>query len=327
MGQFMFIAILASLLAGAFAVSMLWQRSRALALALALVLPLAAGALSWFQGRTAAPEPASTPPPKTIEQATVQLEQLVRANPDNFGDQVALARAYMAGKQWDKARDAYARALRLQDDAALSVEYAEALLRTSPDQRFPPQAVAMLEQALQADPNNQRALYFLGLHQRQNGQNEEAAQTWQRLLALVDPETGAGLRAQIELARKDAGLPPDDADKPLLDIEVRLDPTLAREFVPGAVLYVFARKADGAGPPIAVRRLTPDKFPINVQLGDGDSPMPAALLSSQSEVSLAARLSRSGDAAPASGDLEADPVNVKPGEGAHAELVLNRTVP
>jgi cytochrome c-type biogenesis protein CcmH len=325
MGQFMFFAILLSLLAVAFAISALWQRSRTLALVLALALPLAAGGLYWFKGKPAALDPANTTQPKTMEEATAQLERLVAADPGNFGDQATLARAYMAKQQWDKARDAYARALALQDDPGLGVEYAETMLRTSPDRRFPPQAVALLEKALQADPQNQRALFFLGMHQRQSGQPAQAAETWERLLATVDAGTASELRQQIESARQEAGLP--SGEKTLLEVEVQLDPTLAREALPGAVLYVFARTADGDGPPVAVKRLVLETFPVTVQLGDGDSPMPTAKLSAQAEVLLAARLSRSGDARPSSGDLEADAVIAKVGEGAKVDLVLNRSVP
>jgi cytochrome c-type biogenesis protein CcmH len=64
---------------------------------------------------------------------------------------------------------------------------------------------------------------------------------------------------------------------------------------------------------------------VQVGLGDADSPMPTARLSAQTEVLLAARLSLTGDVKPSSGDLEADPVTVKPGE--KAKLTLSRSVP
>jgi cytochrome c-type biogenesis protein CcmH len=327
MGSFGFFAIILVCLAVAFAISALWQRSRGLALVLAIALPLAAGGLYWAKGRPVAIDPAVSRPAKTIDEAVTQLERLTAADPENFADMATLARAYMAKEDFQKARDAYSRALALQpDETSLYVEYAETMLRTSPDRRFPPEAVALVEKALAKEPQNQRALFFLGLHQRQSGQPAAAAATWERLLALLDPTSSTELRNQIAAARRDAGMP---ALRPAetLQIEVKLDSTLAREFAPGAVLFVFARRADGAGPPVAATRLVPDAFPVHVELSDADSPMPAAKLFAQQKVLLVARLSKSGDAQAASGDLEADPLPFIVSPGAKVELTLNRSVP
>jgi cytochrome c-type biogenesis protein CcmH len=327
MGTFIFFAIILVCLAVAFAISALWQRSRGLALVLAIALPLAAGGLYWAKGRPVALDPVVTKPAKTIDEAVTQLERLTAADPKNFGDMATLARAYMAKEDFQKARDAYARALALQpDETSLYVEYAEAMVRTSPDRRFPPEAVALIEKALAKDPQNQRALFFLGLHQRQSGQPAAAVATWERLLGLLDPTSSTELRNQIAAARRDAGMP-EVRPAETLQVEVKLDPTLAREFAPGAVLFGFARRADGAGPPVAAKRVVPDSFPVYVELGDADSPMPTAKLFAQQKVLLMARLSKSGDVKAASGDLEADALEFIVSPRAKAELTLNRSVP
>jgi cytochrome c-type biogenesis protein CcmH len=327
MGQFMLLAAILVCLAVAFAISALWQKSRTLALVLALALPLAAGALYWWKGTPAALDVANRTPPKTLPDAISQLERLTKADPKNYADQATLARAYMAAQQYDKASAAYASALALHDDTDLSVEYAEALLRSSPDRRFPPQAVQMLERALKANPQNQRALFFYGLHQRMSGQPAQAAETWQRLLSLLDPSTAIELRHQIGDARKEAGLPPIGPATATVAVNVSLDPTLARAARRGAVLYVFARKVGDAGPPVAVKRLDAEHFPVQLELGDGDSPMPTQTLSEQKQVVVSARLSQSGDALPASGDIEADSVTVSVADGAKVDIRLNRSVP
>jgi cytochrome c-type biogenesis protein CcmH len=326
MGQFMLIAIILVCLAVAFAISALWQRSRALAIVLAIALPLAIGGLYWMKGAPAALDPANTTPPKTIDEAVAQLERLTAANPKNFGDMATLARAYMAKEQYAKARDTYARALALQpEESGLYVEYAEAMLRTSPDRQFPPEAVTLLEKALDKDPQNQRALFFLGLHQRQSGDPAAAVQTWERLLSMLDASTSTELRRQVEAARREAGMP--EAPKAAsIAVHVSLDPTLAREVRPGAVLYVFARTSEAAGPPVAAKRLQPDTFPVELELGDADSPMPTAKLFSQSKVQLLARLSLAGNVHAMKGDIEADPVEVVVTPGAKVELTLNRSV-
>ena len=330
MGQFMFFAVLLGALAIAFAVSALWQRSRTLAICLAVAIPLAAAALYHLKGEPAALDRANVVAPRTIEQAVTQLEKRVAAHPDNFPDVVMLARAYMAVQKFDRARDAYSHALELNpDETDVSVEYAESLLRTSADHKFPPQAVALLERALQKNPENQRALFFLGLQLRQSEKPSEAAAMWGKLLPLLAPDAATALKGQIASARADAGLPPLAADSaaPSLAVEVRLDPTLSRLAKPGAVLFVFARSLDGSGPPLAVKRIALDKLPVQLQLSDADSPMPTAKLSARKQVLLGARLSMSGDATAASGDIEADPVRVDTSAATPTTLILNRPVP
>jgi cytochrome c-type biogenesis protein CcmH len=328
MGQFTFFAIILVCLAIAFAVSALWQKSRGLAIVLALALPIAAGALYWFKGEPKATDATLTKAPKSIEEATTQLEKLTTADPSNFGDMVTLARAYMASGKYEQARDTYARAAKLEPkETAFYVEWVESMLRSSPQHSFSPEAVALLEQALKADPQNQRALFFYGLYQRQSGQPAEAVATWEKLLALLDAGTSTELRKQIAAARADAGMP-EAAQEAALKVKVNLDPTLAREVQRGAVLFVFAR-ATGVegGPPVAAKRLSPERFPVELELSDADSPMPTGKLFSQPKVVLVARLSRSGVATSASGDLESDPVEVEVKAGAASELTLSRSIP
>jgi cytochrome c-type biogenesis protein CcmH len=113
----------------------------------------------------------------------------------------------------------------------------------------------------------------------------------------------------------------------MLEIDVRIDPTLAASAKPGDVLYVFARSAAGGGPPFAAKRIELGQLPMHLQLSDADSPMPAAKLSSQQTVVLMARLSKSGDVQAASGDIEADPQQATVGSGKPVVLVLSRRVP
>lgn len=332
MSQFIFFAALLGLIAVAFAVSALWQASRRLALALALGLPLAAAGLYFLKGEPAALDPQNVTAPTTIEQAVTQLENRIAAEPDNFEGLVLLARSYMALEKFTLARDTYARALTLKpDDSDLSVEYAESLLRTAADHRFPPAAVALLENAVAKNPGNQRALFFLGMQQMQDGRPGDASATWERLLPLLEPEAAGALRQQITVARTAAGLAPLPEPAATaaarLNIQVEIDPTLAKQVRPGQVLYVFARGLDGRGPPLAAKRIQVDKLPLQLQLTDADSPMPAARLSSQKRVLLMARLSASGDAKPASGDIEADQVQVSTDGKETVTLVLNRALP
>jgi cytochrome c-type biogenesis protein CcmH len=328
---FVALALLAGVVAAAFATWPLWRTHRRLAIALALGLLIVGAALYRHVGEPLALNPANIAAPTTIADAIGQLERRLAVHPEEFEGRVLLARSYMAEQKYEQARDAYALATAQQpDDSDLTVEYAEALLRTSADHHFPATAVAMLENAVAKNPQNQRALFFLGLQRMQSGQPAEAAALWQRLLPLLPADAGAEVRKQIDSAREAAHLPPLPAvavPAPLLKVRVTIDPTLANNLPAGAVLFVFARSANGSGPPLAVVRVALDRLPVEVTLSDADSPMPTAKLSAQSQVLVMARLSLSGDAHAASGDIESDPQNATVGQADRIALVLNRALP
>jgi cytochrome c-type biogenesis protein CcmH len=330
--QFVFFAVLLACHATAFALSARWHGSRRLAIALVVALPLAAAGLYYFKGTPAALDSRNVQAPKTIDELVVQLKEKVAANPDNVDAWLLLARSYMALEKFDLAADAYAHLTTLlPDDADVSVEYAEALMRASADRRFPPKAVAMLENAAAKNPQNQRALFFLGMHQMQSNQPAQAAATWEKILPMLTPDTAAALRKQIDSARSAANLPPlpEVASNagPNLSINISIDPTLANLAAPGDTVYVFARGPDGKGPPLAAKRIVIDKLPLDVTLSDADSPMPAGKLSSQATVVVMARLSKSGNAQSTSGDVESDPATVTLAGAKPVSLMLNRAVP
>lgn len=332
MAAFVIAALLLGLAAVAFAVAALWRPAPMLALALALTLLLGAAGLYHLRGTPLALDPANHEPPKTLDDAVAMLQRRVAATPDNVEARLLLARAYMAQEKFDLARQAYEAAIkRLPDDVDVGVEYAEALMRGQPDGRFPPAAVTLLEAAVRRHPDNQRALFFLGMQRLQSGQPAAAAAIWERLLPMLEPATATALRTQINNARAQGALPPlADAleTDALLTVTVDIEPALARLAGPGDTLFVFALAGDGRGAPVAARRVTVGQWPVTVTMGDADSPMPNGKLSGQASVLVQARLSKSGQAGAGRGDLESDPVPVTLGGNAPtASLQLKRALP
>jgi cytochrome c-type biogenesis protein CcmH len=278
-------------------------------------------------------DPAQVKPPETLDEAITQLEARLADEPGSVEGWVLLGRSRAAQARWPEAAEAFGRAQALlPDEPDLMVELADARMRAAADRRFPADAVSLLERAVELRPDHQRALFYLGAQRLQAGQPAEAAAFWERLLPLVDAATAEALRPQLAMAREQAGLPPLEpaapavADGPRLKLRVELDEALAGRIPDTAVLYVFARTADGAGLPVAVKRLPATGFPLAVELSDADGLMPAQRLSAQSRVRLLARISLSGDAAAAAGDLEATPVEREVAEGAEATLVIDTVV-
>lgn len=324
--SFLAIAAALVLLALAWGLWPLLRPARGLALALVLLLGGGTAGLYALLGTPEALDPANLRTPETLDDAIAQLERRLADEPASVEGWVLLGRARSSQGQWAAARDAFARAQALlPDEPDLMVEYADALMRAAPDGRFPAEATALLERVVEGQPTHQRGLFYLGAQRLQAGQPAEAAALWERLLPLLQGETAEALKPQIAMAREQAGLPPPvfeaaPAAGPVLRVRVELDPALAGQVREGDVLYVFARTADGAGLPVAVERLAAAGFPLELELSDADGLMPAQKLSMQSRVRLLARISRSGDAAAAAGDLEAEAVELDVADGARATL-------
>lgn len=326
---FVAVASIATLAVLAFVLRPLWSR-RGPTLAMIAVLALAAFGLYRLVGTPAALDPTTQKIPETLQGAIEQLEQRLQQDPRQVEGWRLLGQAYASDQQAQKSRDAYARAALLSpDDSDVLVEAAESRAIAAPGRIFDDQAVAMLQHALQQQPQHQRARWFLGIAQRQSGEPAKAAATWEPLLGMVDAKTAVPLRAQIDDARRDAGLPslPETATAVpanALQVMVRIDPKLAERIrLDGnATVFVIARAPSGPPIPIAVEKHSVSELPLTVSLDDSDGPMPTMKLSQSQEVEVLARLSQSGNAIPKPGDLSSNVVRVKLPANAPIELTI-----
>jgi hypothetical protein len=87
---------------------------------------------------------------------------------------------------------------------------------------------------------------------------------------------------------------------------------LASAALPGATLFVCALEPGTQGPPLAVRKLEVDRWPISFVLDDADAMIPGRTLSASHRIQLEARISLHGEALPRAGDLVGRLENVDP---------------
>ena len=298
----------------------LWREARGVALAIGALVLVSTGLLYRIVGTPDALDPAALRAPETIGEAIAQLERSLARDPGQKEGWMLLGMAYQRQGELAKSRDAYARAARLApaDPDALT-EAAQSRALAAPDRRFDAEAVAMLQAALKASPDHQRARWFLGVAQRQAGDDAAAAATWEPLLGALQGGTADTLRSEVNAARAAAGLAPlappapaATADAGALQVKVALDPDFAaRVRLDGsAQVFVIARQPGGTPMPVAVERHGVADLPFTATLDDADSPMPTLKLSQLREVELVARLSASGNAMKQDGDVESAPVRV-----------------
>lgn len=308
----------------------LWRPAPLAGAALVGACLLLAGGLYALIGTPAALDAINVQQATTLPDAVRQLEAALQRDPTQVEGWRLLGQAYASGNQLDKARDAYARAATLAPDQHdVLVEAAQASALADPQRRFDPAAVMLLRHALDVQPQHQRARWFLGIAEFQAGKPADAAATWEPLLAQVDAKTATPLRAQINIARAQAGLPAlaEPATKAAdrtLRVSIALDPAFAARvrLDSNARVFVLARQPGGPPMPLAVEKHAVGELPFTTTLDDSDGPMPTMRLSSQDEVEVIARISMSGNAMPQPGDIESAPLRVRLPHTGTVQLTL-----
>ena len=107
---------------------------------------------------------------------------------------------------------------------------------------------------------------------------------------------------------------------------VEIAPALAARVPPDATLFVYARAAQGSRMPLAIVRRAARELPFEFALDDSMAMAPGATISSAREVVVEARVSASGSATAASGDLSGVSAAITPGTSG-VRITIDRVVP
>lgn len=189
--------------------------------------------------------------------------------------------------------------------------------------------VRLLGKALRLDPSNTKALWLFGTAAFEAGDFQAALVPWRRLhdLLPVGSEDANQLAANIKQVEQmianaeQARLSPNLAR---VEGVVSLSEALQEEAGPDAVFFLFATDPGGGGAPLAAMRGSVAELPLSFSLDDSMAMIPAMRLSTVSEVTLTARISKNGDAIAQSGDLQGSLTGVKVGSSDNQLLIDSR---
>jgi cytochrome c-type biogenesis protein CcmH len=282
----------------------------------------------------------------SMEQATAALEARLEREPNDQQGWRMLGRTYLVGGNAARAAAAYERAIALSADRdfELELDLAEALVLTD-DATSQGKAKKIVDEALAADADNQKALWYRGVMAARAGDTETAKSSWSRLVAQnlppeihevvanqlrqlgVDvPAAAAQAPAMAAVGGMGGGAGEVAAKGRTVRVAVKLDPTLAAKVQPGEPLFVSAREPGIPGPPIAALRLTTDQIGQTVVLSDANSMIQGRDLSSVSDVEIVAHVAFAGTPALSSGDLIGRVVQKK-GGAEDVEVVISQVQP
>ena len=280
--------------------------------------------------RTQVATPGAAPAVRTADAATLKL----------INDANAARRA----RNYGAARDAYVKlAARGAMTADSWADYADVTASLAGGS-LAGEAGKYVTEALRLDPQHPKALWLQGSMLHESGRYAEAIASWERLAAVLDPDSSDArlIAANIAEDRRLAGVTgagpqPPGTDKSaggaqaaaagvVISGEVTIADALKSRVAAGQALFVFAKAVDQAGPPVAVLRTTTGQWPLRFRLDDSLSMMPTRTLSSAGKVTIEARISRSGQAVAAAGDLQGASAVVDPRTAGTLRIVIDRVV-
>lgn len=268
--------------------------------------------------------------PRTVEEMTARLEQAVKAQPDSAEAWYFLGRTYMNQERPADAAKAFAQVVELAGrQPELLGQWAQALYFAQ-NRQWTPDLQALADEALRGDPQEVTSLGLLGIAAFEEARYADAVRFWEQLVAALpenDPSREA-IRGGINRAREQLGEPAETASQPevagiTLQVEVQLDPEVAKAVSPQDSVFVFARAVAGPPAPLAAKRLTVADLPASISLSDADAMIPSLKISSVEQVVLMARISSTGDATKGEWMGRSEALDTK-GDERTVRLVIDR---
>jgi len=166
----------------------------------ALILGTMVGIRLVGTGPENSPPVAATMPAGSID----QLEALAKANPTDSLTLQALGQAYFDQDNYVQAAAAYRKASAAAPDrAVLWSSLGEAVVMASVSDPMPAGALANFRHALELDPKDPRARYFVAVNQDLGGDHKGAIAAWLALLA--DTPKGAPWEADLKRTIEQVG--------------------------------------------------------------------------------------------------------------------------
>ena len=275
------------------------------------------------------------------DQMIILMEEHLRRNPDDANHLFLLANMYVSKSDYQKAIATFERLYQLSgDNTQVLLTYADTLVRVN-NGSFAGLATELIHRALSVDPENYTALLFAGLAAEETGNYRDANDYYSKLLPVLQDQPEMSQTINMLIANNNVRMQQDGTAADVTDqstdgasvsaksirLAVSVSPDLADQFEPDNTLFIYAQELQGSPMPLAVFRTRADDLPMEVTLDDTLAMMPTRKLSNFDVVRIQARISKTGSAEPASGDILGVLEEVSVAEQNIINLVINQVIP
>jgi cytochrome c-type biogenesis protein CcmH/NrfG len=185
--------------------------------------------------------------------------------------------------------------------------------------------------ALELNPKQPKALWLKASVDEETGRLAAAVADWQSLQAVMPAESpdakmvAANLKHDSDLLGA-SNTSAASSDGREVSGEVALAGALKTKLPATGTLFIVAKSVDSPGAPVAVYRSNLGDWPVKFHLDDSLSMLPGRNLSSAGRVTVEARVSQSGQAMPASGDLRGKSGIINPSDHSPLKIVIDEVI-
>ncbi|MGR8930637.1 MAG: c-type cytochrome biogenesis protein CcmI [Gammaproteobacteria bacterium] len=242
---------------------------------------------------------------ENIDAMVAKLEQRLKAQPGDLEGWMMLGRSFSYMQQYQKAADAFAELYRRQpENLEAMMQYANNLAMAR-NGRMAGEPAELITKVLERDPGNPNALWLAGMAKAEAGDYAEAAEYWQKLLAVLPPDSESRPQVQQTLDALKQEMNKSDAGAPSVAISIQADisPELRVKLPGESAVFVYAQAVNGPKMPLAIARKRLADLPFDVTLSDAQAMRPGTKLGSYAQLKIVARVSKSGQAISQPGDL------------------------
>ncbi len=275
-----------------------------------------------------------------IDTMIAGLQKRMEADPKNGKGWMMLGRSYMVMKRYPEAANSYERALKLKPQSAdLMLALADSLAMVS-NGEITGRPVALINKALEIEPENQTALWLGGMVARQQGKHLMAIERWRKVLSVVKnpnerkevssliaeaitqltPEQKEKMGTSVAPTPEATSFKTDKTPSAGITVSISLSEKFKARANPTDLVFIYAKAMSGPPMPLAAVRKQVKDLPLNVVLNDEMAMMPNLKISGFSEVIVGARVSKTGQPVAQNGDLFSEKASVKIGDKVSLEI-------
>jgi len=288
------------------------------------------------------------------------LENLIarlNKDPEDIEGWIMLGRTYAIMERYNEASNTYAKLIELvPNNPQILSDYADVLAMKNQGSLIG-KPTELVNEALRIDPEYPKALALAGTAEFEQQNYGQAAVHWQKLLDGIpaDSQLAKSVKDSIaeakllatdgnslvaakqqdkqnnkasepEVSAQPAASAPAQPTSISVSGKVMISDVLASKASPNDTLFIYARAKTGPKMPLAILRLKASDLPATFKLTDDMAMTPTMKMSSFPEIVIEARISKSGQAVPSSGDLQGFSQPVKIGNNEIA-ITIDRQIP
>lgn len=278
----------------------------------------------------------------SVDDMVNRLAERLKENPDNPEGWRMLARSYSVMERYPEAIEALRKARGLVgDDPNLLIELAD-MIATVQNGSFDGEPSKLVSKVLEKFPQHPGGLWLAGRSAVMARDLPLTLKYWRQMetvlpkegegvesvrLAIARVEEAMGQNVAAETPVKDSEPETSGSTGPEIKVTVALDKSLSSDVDPEDAVFIYAQAMSGPPMPLAVTRKKVRDLPLQVTLNDSMAMMPAMALSKFSEVRVIARVSKTGNAIPQSGDFKGQIEAVPVKERAPVEILIAEKIP